>query len=190
MPRRLPRPTTPLLALTVTMLSGALLSGCGPSRDQFAPACPTANLVWEAADLTRYRDEANAANEDVRDLVLSAHIIAMPAKCQEGDTSKQLAADVGIIMRLERGPAMQGRQVDVPFFLAVTEGDRILDKKVYQTSIAFPPNVDQVTMSSQMVHMVFPVSPTKTGAAYTVLAGFQLTPDELAVNRHRNTQTQ
>jgi hypothetical protein len=36
-----------------------------------------------------------------------------------------------------------------------------------------------------MVHMVFPINPTKSGAAYTVLAGFQLTEDELAVNRRK-----
>jgi hypothetical protein len=71
----------------------------------------------------------------------------------------------------------------VPFFLAVTEAGRILDKKVYQTDIVFPPNVDTVTLSSLPVHMVFPVSATKSGAAYTVLAGFQLTQAELAVNR-------
>ena len=45
--------------------------------------------------------------------------------------------------------------------------------------VVFPPNVDQVTLSSQVVHMVFPVSNTVTGASYTVLAGFQLTPEEL-----------
>jgi hypothetical protein len=37
--------------------------------------------------------------------------------------------------------------------------------------------------------MVFPVSPTKSGAAYTVLAGFQLTPDELAYNRRHGVGT-
>jgi hypothetical protein len=73
--------------------------------------------------------------------------------------------------------------VDVPYFLAVLEGGQILDKKIYPAHIVFPANTDQVTWNSEGVHMVFPVSATKSGAAYTVLAGFQLTPDELAVNR-------
>jgi hypothetical protein len=164
---------------------GMSLTGCGPDRDQFAPPCPRANLLWDAADISRYRDESASATQDIRDLVMSGRIIAIPAKCQAGDSAKQLAADVGVTMQLTRGPAMQGRETDVPFFLAVTEGDRILDKHVYLAHIVFPANVDRVSLTSDLVHMVFPISPTKTGAAYTVLAGFQLTPDELAVNRRR-----
>jgi hypothetical protein len=80
---------------------------------------------------------------------------------------------------------MQGRTVDVPFFLAATEGGRVLDKKIYVMRVIFPENVDQVALTSDGVHMVFPVSTTKSGAAYTVLAGFQLTEQELAFNRRK-----
>ena len=162
-----------------------LLDGCGPGKDEFAPPCPRATLLWEAADISRYRDESATANQDIRDLVLFGRIVAVPARCQAGDTAKELAADVGVTVQLARGPAMQGREVDVPFFLAVTEGGQILDKKVFQTHIVFPANTDTVTLTSQLVHMVFPISSTKSGAAYTVLAGFQLTEDELAVNRRK-----
>ena len=162
-----------------------LLDGCGPGKDEFAPVCPRADLLWQAADLSRYRDESATASQDVRNLVLSGRIVAVPAKCEAGDSAKQLAADVGVTVHLVRGPAMQGREADVPFFLAVTEGGRILDKQVYQTHIVFPPNVDQLILTSALVHMVFPVSPTKSGAAYTVLAGFQLTEQELAFNRRK-----
>jgi hypothetical protein len=48
----------------------------------------------------------------------------------------------------------------------------------------FPPNVDRLTMSSPEIDIDFPVSKSKTAAAYSVIAGFQLTPDELAANRH------
>jgi len=71
----------------------------------------------------------------------------------------------------------------------VTENGNILDKQVYHSPVVFPPNIDQVTLTSQIVHMVFPVSSTKSGAAYTVLAGFQLTPEELAYNRRHGIGT-
>ena len=38
-------------------------------------------------------------------------------------------------------------------------------------------------MSSGDIDLDLPVSPAKSGAAYGVIAGFQLSPDELAVNR-------
>jgi hypothetical protein len=176
-------PRRPIAIILIGLLT--LLDGCGPGKDEFAPPCPHADLLWEAADISRYRDESASASEDIRDLVLFGRIIAVPARCEAGDSPTQLSADVGISVQLTRGPAMQGREADVPFFLAVTEGGRILDKEVFQTHIVFPANTDQVNLTSQMVHMVFPINPTKSGAAYTVLAGFQLTEDELAVNRRK-----
>lgn len=188
MPRRLPRLANQLLLATTV----AVLAGCssllGPGKDEFAPACPVASPVWQAADLVRYRDTSAVSTQDIRELVLSGRIVAIPAKCQPGDKKNELAADVSVTIQLSRGPAMQGREADVPLFLAVTEGDRILDKKIFQPHIVFPTGLDQVIWNSEPVHMVFPISATKSGAAYTVLAGFQLTPQELAINRAMQPQ--
>ena len=40
----------------------------------------------------------------------------------------------------------------------------------------FPSNVDRVTLTPGEVDLSLPVTADKTGAAYTLLAGFQLTP--------------
>jgi hypothetical protein len=181
-------PSLPPRRAAAILLAGlvATLAGCGPGKDEFAPVCPHADLLWQAADLNRYRDESAGATQELRDLVLEGRIAAIDrdrSKCEPGETNKQLAADVAVKIQFARGPAMQGREADVPFFLAITEGDQIFAKKIYQMHVVFPPNIDQVTLTSEPVHMVFPVSPTKSGAAYTVLAGFQLTEQELAYNR-------
>jgi hypothetical protein len=185
MPSLPPRQATAILLLGLL----TLLSGCGPGKDQFAPVCPHASLLWQAADLNRYRDETAASTQDIRDLVMSGRVVAVPATCVAGETATQLAADVGVTMQFTRGPAMPGRATTVQYFLAVTENGNILDKQVYQSPVVFPPNIDQQTLTSPSVHMVFPVSPTKSGAAYTVLGGFQLTPDELAYNRRHGVGT-
>ena len=177
---RLPHRRLPAIILVGLL---ALLDGCGPGKDEFPPACPRADLLWQAADINRYSNESATATQDIRDLVLSGRIVAVPARCKAGDTRTQIFGDVALTMQFTRGPAMPGREVDVPYFVAVTEGGRILDKKVYFGHVVFPANIDQVTVTSEATHMVFPVSPTKSAAAYTVLAGFQLTPDELALNR-------
>jgi hypothetical protein len=55
---------------------------------------------------------------------------------------------------------------------------------VFQVHLTFPPNVERITITSPPLDLALPVSPEKNGAAYQVIAGFQLTPDELAANRH------
>ena len=157
------------------------LFGCGPDRNAFPPVCPTARLVPALADLTRYAGPGPA--HDLTDLVFQARVVAVNGTCAAGDDLNVLAATVKVAVSVQRGPAMRGREADMPMFLAVTEGEAIRDKKVFPVHVVFPPNVDRVTISSADITLDLPVSAQKSGAAYGVIAGFQLTPAELAANR-------
>jgi hypothetical protein len=172
----------PRAALIAALLP--LLADCGPARNQFAPACPRPSFLADAADLDFYRPgNAPGGAHDLTDLVLHGRIVGVNGNCREGDRKDQLATAVNIGVELTRGPAMQGRETDVPVFIAVTDGDTILDKRVYLMHVAFPSNVDRVTLGTGEIDLVLPVSPTRSGAAYAILAGFQLTPDQLAQSR-------
>lgn len=157
------------------------LFGCGPERNQFPPVCPTAKLVPALADLTRYAGPG--PTHDLTDMVLQARVVAVDGKCVTGDDKSVLPTTVTVSMSLQRGPAMSGRDADLPVFLAVAEGETVRDKRVFQVHVAFPPNVDRITITSPEIDMALPVSAEKSGAAYGIIAGFQLTPEELAANR-------
>jgi hypothetical protein len=157
------------------------LFGCGPERNAFAPLCPTPRLIPALADVTRYGGPG--PTHDVTDLILQARVIAVNGSCEAGDDASKLPAKVLVSLSVLRGPAMQGREADVPVFLAVTEGDDVRDKKVFPLHLTFPPNVDRLTITSPEIDMDLPISSHKSGAAYSIIAGFQLSPDELAANR-------
>jgi hypothetical protein len=157
------------------------LFGCGPKPNDFAPLCPTATLVPALADVTRYAGPG--PTHDVTDLVLQGRVVAVNGSCSAGDENSVLPVTVKVAISIRRGLAMQGREADVPVFLAVTEGDTVRDKQVFPVHIAFPPNVEQITVTSPEISLNLPVSDDKSGAAYGVIAGFQLSPDELAANR-------
>ena len=158
-----------------------LLAGCGPTRDQIPPACPSAGLVPPTGDITLYRP--GAKQRDLVDQVLQGHLVGINGKCHQGDDTSRLDADVTVSFHFTRGPAMQGTGVTVPAFVAVTEGDRILDKKLFGVAVQFPGNLDQTAVTSAPVHMVLPVGPDKSGSAYRIVAGFQLTPAQLQAAR-------
>jgi hypothetical protein len=157
------------------------LFGCGPGRSDFAPVCPTARLIPSLGDLSRYAGPGPA--HDLTDLIVQARVVAVDGKCQFGDDKSTLATTVQISISMQRGPAMHGREADVPVFLAVTEGETVRDKKVYPVHVVFPPNVDRLMISSGDIDLRLPVSPAKSGAFYGIIAGFQLSPDELTTNR-------
>ncbi|HVY17328.1 MAG TPA: hypothetical protein VHB27_19045 [Rhodopila sp.] len=158
----------------------ALLAGCGPARNQFAPPCPAPQLVTPLADLTRYDTSSN--RRDITDTIVQARVVSLNGSCQQGDSAATIATTVRIGLSVQRGPAMKGRDVDLPVFLAVTLGGDIRDKHVYPVHVTFPPNVDRVNLTSPPIELTIPVSGNVTGASYSLIAGFQLTPAELATN--------
>jgi hypothetical protein len=177
MPVRLPGPGWALrTALIATLLP--LLSNCGPARNEFAPSCPGTAILGDAADFSAYR----GAGRDLTDLVLQARIVSISGNCKKDDKN-HIAVAVSIGVDLARGPGMNGREADVPIFLAIVQGDAILDKQVIRMRSIFPSNVDRVTLTPGEVDLSLPVTADKTGASYTLLAGFQLTPDQLRLNR-------
>ncbi|MBV9734625.1 MAG: hypothetical protein JO209_01860 [Acidisphaera sp.] len=159
------------------------VSGCASSSPQFAPDCPRAAILGEAADLARYRS-ATPGPHDITDMVLGGRITGISGACSQGDHGT-LNTTIKVSMSLTRGPAARGRVADATYFVAVTRGQAILDKQTYPLHVEFPPNTDEVHLTGDPVALAIPTSATLSGAAYTVLAGFQLSPAELATNRQR-----
>jgi hypothetical protein len=157
------------------------LFGCGPARNEFAPLCPTVQLIPALADVTRYAGPG--PTHDVTELIVQGRVIAVNGSCSAGDDASTLPAKVTVTISIRRGPAMKGREVDVPVFLAVTEGSAVRDKQIFPLHVAFPENVEQLTFTSPPIELDLPVSKDVSGPSYAVIAGFQLSADELAANR-------
>ena len=177
-----PRPGANRLALLPAALL-PLLAGCGSSSDAFAPPCPNVAILRDAADLQRYR----GAGRDLTDAVLNGRITGFNGSCTR-DGADTVVTTVQVGIELQRGPAAPGRQATMSYFVAVLDGDRILDKQVFNLRAEFPPNTDRLRLAGDDVELRLPVTPTKTAAAYRVQVGFQLTPVELDANRRRGAR--
>lgn len=162
------------------------LTGCGGSvTNTFPPACPKAGILADAADLTRFRQNgAGAQGRDLTDMVLDGRMTGVSGTCSQA-SRRELAVAVTVSMQLTRGPAAKGPPNDVPFFVAVSEGGRVLDKQVFRVQPRFAANADTLRLTSDEVRLTLPVGTERTGADYDLVVGFQLSPDELAQNRRR-----
>ena len=157
-----------------------LLAGCGAAGDSFPPACPGAAIVRDAADLTRYR----GAGRDLTDAVLDARITGLGGSCR-ADGAGFVSTTVSVGVELTRGPAAPGRLAELSYFVAVLDGERILDKQVFGLRAEFPPNNNRLRLTGDDVELRLPVTGTKGADAYRIQVGFQLTAPELDVNRQR-----
>ena len=170
-----------LAPLAFALLPIALLAACGDSvNEKFAPPCPVPSIPRDSSDLRRFR----GTGRDITDSVLDGRVTGIEGSCTRGD-SGFVTATLSVGMELTRGPANPGRTADVAYFVAVSEGDRILDKKIYNLRADFPSNTERLRLVGDQIELQLPVTSTKTAAAYRINIGFQLTPEELQVNRTR-----
>ena len=173
-------------AFTCALLFG-LLAGCNPGRDVFPPVCPRPGLPAETGDVSAYR--VGTTGGHLTDLLYTGRMMGIQGQCKlDPDDKYKLQTTVQFTIELTRGPALQGRQVAVPVYLAVTEGTQILDKRIIVLRAVFPPNVDRTNITTGELELTLPISPTMSGAAYSILAGFQLTPQQLQATRARARQ--
>jgi hypothetical protein len=157
------------------------LTGCGGNgSEQFAPPCPVPSIPRDFGDLHRFRGNGR----DLTDSVLEGRITGLDGSCTRGGAGITVAT-ISVGIDLTRGPAASGRSADLSYFVAVSEGEQIIDKQVYTLHAEFPANTDRLRLAGDQVELRLPVTPEKTAAAYRVSVGFQLSPAELDVNRNR-----
>ena len=178
------RPCPAWIMRIVALGLPAFLAACGPGRNQFPPPCPQAAILAEAADFDRYRGDA-VGPHDLTDLELHGRIVGVKGSCVIPGGQSALSVSVSITVELNRGPAMQGRSAAINYFVTELQGNTIIDKQSLVSTVAFPPNVDRMTLASGDLNLALPITIEKNGASYTVLAGFQLTPAEMEANLRR-----
>jgi hypothetical protein len=169
----------PRLIRAVALPIVLMAVSCGPARDQFAPACPIPGLVAPLAEIIRYR----GGTQDYRNLVIRARVSDIVGKCEPGDDKNTIVATAQIVVDATRGPAMQGDALTLPVFVAVTDVGAVRDKSLFSLAVTFAQNVDTARVMSKEIRMEIPVTPEKSGAAYGIIGGFQLAPEEVAAWR-------
>ena len=109
----------------------------------------------------------------------------MPA-ARRVDLAVHLDVDEGLVAAVLRG---RGERFEVPLGVALARGETILGKQVVPLHAEIPPNTNRVRLTGDEVEVRVPNTGTEGAAAYRILIGFELTPQELATNRRRRAAT-
>ncbi|MCK8784057.1 hypothetical protein M0638_06650 [Roseomonas sp. NAR14] len=162
----------------------ALLGGCGDAS--LLPArCPRIAILADAADLTQFRP---GGGQDLTAMQVDGRMVGVSGQCDYAGRGREaLNVTLSVAIEAERGPAAEGRTADLPYFIAVTGRDerRILDKQPTVTTVRFGANTTRTTVRTDSMTIRLPLGDRHQAEDYTVLVGFQLTPEQLALNRRR-----
>ncbi|MBO1074160.1 hypothetical protein [Roseomonas marmotae] len=164
-----------------------LLAGCGERApvsllDGIQAPCPPIGVIGDAADLTRFRP---GAGSDLTAMVVNAQVSGFQAKCDYAPRRSGLVVTLTPEFSAERGPAAQGRSLDIPYMVAVVgDGDQVLSRSEFVMRVSFPPNVAKVKSAGEELSITL-TGGVAEASQRRVLIGFVLSPEELASNRRR-----
>jgi hypothetical protein len=172
------------LVLAAALAVAACGGGRGSGGELTTAPCPRIGILADAADLTRFRP---GGGRDLSAMVVDARLVGVSGRCDFARRGGALDVTVTVTLTAERGPAAEARSFDLPWFVAVTDADdrEILTKREFTTRVAFGPNVTRTRAEAEPVGLTLPVTETRRVGDYAVRIGFQLTPEELALNRRR-----
>ncbi|WP_142847350.1 hypothetical protein [Telmatospirillum sp. J64-1] len=169
------------IAPFAVLAAAALLSACGTSQRAEAPPCPPVSVLADASEMTRFRP---GPGRDITDVELEAEITGFRGSCvYRGNTAHMTLA---VAIEVKRGPAAQGREADLPFFLAIPAfypADEA--KAVLPVRIAFPPNVEAVRYVEENIELTVPMKEGEALETYRIYLGLQLDEAQLEYNRQQ-----
>ncbi len=164
-----------------------LLAACGGGGGATAPiACPTPGILADASDLTRHAP--GAAVRDLTTLDFDARLTGLEGGCELARRGRGIEMSLTARFTVDRGAAARSRTVEIPWSVAVLDArtnEPLGRPQGFLDRIEFGPNETRAAVASQPVSILLPVGPERGAMDYRVLVFFQLTPEELEMNRRR-----
>lgn len=173
--------------VTASALALVSLSGCETYdsitsyiSSSSAGQCPDAAILAGTSVLPAFDA---AAGDDPSNVVYTISMTNVTTRCDFSKRDKTVDARVRIYVHATRPPGGVAADYRVPYYLAVTTGGDILDKKLYSLTIHFPEagaiEDTDVTVDSTE----FQVDKAKQPYDYHLLVGFQLTKAQVEYNK-------
>lgn len=156
----------------------AALSGCSSTDDE--KNCPLATSLVDTSSLTVFH---RGAPQDPKNALYTVQITKVDSDCSRHKYEHTFSASTDIDFTATRAAAGAEGNYSVPYFLAVTEGGNVISKRRFVAHIHFDSGEQTVTFSNSIDSDDVKLAKTKKAYDYSILVGFQLTPDQLEYNR-------
>lgn len=136
--------------------------------------------VTDASVRTVFRP---GATDDPSNVLYTAEITNVGGGCDMDKKTHVTNAGLTIGFRATRAASGGELQVTVPYFVAVTEGTRILARQVYSVALSFEPGQTVATATETVGSVHLDPAKEKQPYDYQILVALQLTRAELDYNR-------
>jgi hypothetical protein len=152
-----------------------LLAGLASCADTPPPTmfCPQVAVLQQAQTVTQFLP----GRTDVAAQITTAQITGVAGACVTAHHDNVLRVTFRAGFVASNGPANHDGTVELPYFVALTRGDHILQKQDYTIAMHFNGNASTATATSKPVTLE--LGNVGGSEDVQVLTGFEMTPEEL-----------
>ena len=169
--------------LFLALGAGLMLAGC---NDPVIIPCPSAAVLSDTANLIVFRA---GAPHDPSGEAYNATIVGVKSSCTYTKGAAASTSALSFTLRGTRAPSPDGADYALPYYLAVSQGDRILSKTPLTVHLIFAPGSAVASQDVVLDPTVVTLEPGHPPTDYQLLVGFQLSDAERAYNRTRGRYT-
>jgi hypothetical protein len=167
---------TPILRrASLVALSILLLAGCQSAKE--AAMCPAADVLANTSSLTTFK---KGMENDPAGELYTVQLTGVKLSCSFDKDEGTTDSDIEVMFRARRAPSGDTANHTVPYYIAsVLNGSTILDKHIYATTFSFQAGEATTTFTAEVPSTVIHLANGKKPYEYGILAGIQLTREEL-----------
>jgi hypothetical protein len=158
------------------MVFGAAVALAGCADDSRTLNCPGVAILADAA--IRPVLKAGAVPTDPSAVLYTVQATNIETSCKLDRRRGQTDSDVSLSFRATRPPSGQPAHYVVPYFLAINQGERVINKRMFSVVIDFAPGASSVTVQTAINNSVLNLDNGHLPMEYQFLVGMQLSADE------------
>jgi hypothetical protein len=163
--------------VTTALIAVLILAGCTNDREK--GLCPTAAILTGTAALTVFKV---GAEHDPSNEIYTVYMTDVRGNCDFTKERNTTDTKVRIMFRAKRAPSAEGVTYRVPYFVAVTHSGNVISKQVYYLDFAFAPGASTAAFEETVDSATIKMAHNDRVGEYEILAGLQLTHDQLKYN--------
>ena len=163
--------------VSVLFLALFALAGCNTDK---VNNCPSAVILADTSALTVFR---SGAPQDLADEAYRVFLIGTSTDCSINKKTGETNSSLRLNFRATRAPSADAAHYSVPYFVAVTQGDRLIEKRILEIGFDFAPGASVATFSESPDDFDLHVENGHQPFEYELMAGFQMTTAQVDYNR-------
>jgi len=168
---------------SVFLVALLALSGCSTDK---ASNCPMAVILADASQVTIFKP---GAPQDLAGEAYRVALVAISTDCSINKKTGETDSSYRVNFRATRAPSAEAAHYTVPYFVAVTQADRLIEKRILQVSFDFGAGDSVATFSESPDDFDIRVENGHQPIEYELMAGFQMTPAQVDYNKKMGRYT-